>query len=395
MNVLLVVPWDQASGGVASVVGNLAKHLERRGHSVVFLHPGAADGRGKRVTAMGFTGYEIDFRVPFVKGRPVRSVLGFVFYFARTLYQIASVIRRHRIQVVNIHYPTESFGYIGVLRWLLPMRLAISVHGADLFPDGRGMERYPFFLKFLVWSSDAVIAPSEAFLLACRSVFPGAAKKSVAIHNGVDVEEFDRPDEGKTAAASRPYLLCIAAHNEKKALEVLLEAFAQTSELHRETRLLLVGDGPLRRKNEEHARLLSLEHRVEFLGERGRPEIGRLLRGCKFFVLPSRSEPFGMVIAEAMACHKAVVASAVGGIPEIVENGKSGILVEPDSPSALARALVTMLQDNSLREAMADAGHARVHEHFRYERMGERYEAVFSALLAGNPLQSERATSPT
>ena len=100
-----------------------------------------------------------------------------------------------------------------------------------------------------------------------------------------------------------------------------------------------------------------------------------------------------MVVAEALACRKAVVASAVGGIPEIIENGRSGILVEPDNPSALARALVTMLEDDTLRESIAGAGYARVHEYFRCERMGSRYEALFSTLLSGKPLKPERAST--
>ena len=393
MNILLVVPWNQASGGVASVVGNLARHLEKCGHSVVFLHPGAPDRRRRRVTALGFTGYEINLRAPFARNQPVKSAVAFVVYFALTLYQIASVIRAHRIQVVNIHYPMEAFVYFGVLRWLMPIRLVLSVHGADLFPDGRRMEKYPLSLKVLVSSADAVIAPSKAFLMDCLSVFPGVAKKAVCVHNGIDIEELRKADAGMATAGWQPYLLSIAAHNEKKALDVLLQAFAQISRTYCELKLLLVGDGPLRRQLEELARSLSLEHRVMFLGLRGRSEIARLLHDCVMFVLPSRSEPFGMVVAEALACRKAVVASAVGGIPEIIENGRSGILVEPDNPSALARALVTMLEDDTLRESIAGAGYARVHEYFRCERMGSRYEALFSTLLSGKPLKPERAST--
>lgn len=386
MNVMLVVPWDQEFGGVASVVGNLAKCLERCGHRVVFFHPGKPDRRRRRMTTWGFTGYEVNLRSPFSKEHPVKSVIAFVAYFALTLYQIGSVIRAHGIQVVNVHYPVEAFLYFGVLRWLLPMKLALSVHGADLFPEGRRMERYPWSLKFLVSSADALIAPSKAFLLDSLSVFSEAAKKGVVIHNGIDFEEIGRTGAGIATAEWQPYLLCIAAHNEKKALDVLLKAFSQISEAHCKVRLLVVGDGPLRRQHEELARSLALEHRVKFLGRRGRSEIARLLQDCTMFVLPSRSEPFGMVVAEALACRKAVVASAVGGIPEIIENGRSGILVEPDNPGALARALVTILEDDSLRESIAAAGYERVLERFGCEQMGARYEGLYCALLNGMPI---------
>lgn len=381
MNVLMVVPWDQPFGGVASVVGNLARSLEQAGHQVVFFHPGEPEYCRRRTTAWGFTGYERNLRSPFIEGKPIRSLLAFLVYLVPTLLQLAAVLRRHRIQVINVHYPVEPFVYFGILRWLLPIRLAVSVHGADLFRDGRRSKRYPWSLRLLVAGADALVAPSQAFLQECLAVFPRAARRGAAVHNGIDMDELGRPDPGPGLPA-QPYVLCIAAHNEKKALDVLLAAFAEIGDAHRGLRLVLVGDGPLRPQHEAQARSLALGGRVEFLGERGRAEVARLLHGCSIFVLPSRSEPFGLVVAEALACRKAVVASAVGGIPEIIEDGHTGVLVEPDNPPALARALARMLGDQGLRERVANAGYARVHEYFGSERMGAEYQRLFSALLA-------------
>jgi glycosyltransferase involved in cell wall biosynthesis len=386
---MLVVPWDQEFGGVASVVGNLATRLERAGHRVIFVHPGEPKRRGRRTTRWGFTGYEINLRAPFVRHLPFRSIVAFALFFPVTMYQLTSMVLAHRIQVINVHYPVESFVYFGVLRWLLPIRLVVSVHGADLFPDGRPHPRAPRSLRFLVAAADAVVAPSQAFLSDCLSILPDAATKGVVVHNGIDFEELGRVDDAMATAQWTPYVLCIAAHNEKKALDVLLKAFAQITVTHRDLKLLLVGDGPLRRQHEDLARSLSLEHRVEFLGWRGRPEIARLFRDCTLFVLPSRSEPFGLVVAEALAFRKAVVASGVGGISEIIENGRSGLLVEPNNPGALARAVVTMLEDDSLRESMAAAGYGRVKERFDCEEMSARYCRVYAAVLkGGGPLSA-------
>jgi glycosyltransferase involved in cell wall biosynthesis len=224
-----------------------------------------------------------------------------------------------------------------------------------------------------------VVAPSKAFLRECLAVFPKIEKKAMVIHNGVNIAELAAPVE---AGERAPYVLCIAAHNEKKALDVLLTAFAEVGDAHPGVRLVLVGDGPLRPQHEAQARALALDERVEFLGERGRAEVAQLLHGCSIFVLPSRSEPFGMVVTEALACRKAVVASAVGGIPEIIEDGRSGVLVEPDDPGALARALTRMLNDHALRERLAAAGYERVLERFACERMGAEYERLYATLLA-------------
>jgi glycosyltransferase involved in cell wall biosynthesis len=378
---MLVVPWDQEWGGVASVVRNLSRTLEGRGHRVVFLRPSEA-ARPERSAS----GYELKLRAPFGAGRPLRSVLAFALSFVPTLWRIRALLRAHQIEVVHLHYPIESFVYFGVLRWLLPARLVISCHGADLFPDGRRRRRYPWSLRFLVWSADALVAPSRAFLADCLSVFPRAARKAVCIHNGVDFEEFAGKGEEQGKGGGPPYLLCIAIHNEKKGLDVLLRAFAEVSESHREWKLQLVGSGPLRPRHEELARALSLEQRVEFLGARGRAEVARLLEGCGFFVLASRSEPFGLVVVEALACRKAVVACAVGGIPEIIEDGRSGLLVPPDDPPALARALRALLDDPELRESLAEAGYRRALACFGAEQMGGRHEGLYAALIDGGPI---------
>jgi glycosyltransferase involved in cell wall biosynthesis len=293
------------------------------------------------------------------------------------------LIRANSIQVINIHYPIDLFIYFGVLRWFMPLKLVVSLHGADIFPGGQQRKHYSWPLQFLLRSADAVVGPSKAFLNDCISVFPFLTSKGVFIHNGIDIDELKRQDGETAVAEKRQYLLCIAEHNQKKAIDVLLKAFAEVSRLHPTLKLCLVGDGPQRSENEDLANSLSLHDRVEFLGHCPRRKVAALLYGCRVFVLPSRSEPFGIVVAEALACRKPVVASAVGGIPEIIENGESGVLVEPDNPEALARALLAVLEDKDRRETMAAAGHARVLGLFRYQKAGGRYETLYSRVIGG------------
>jgi len=161
---------------------------------------------------------------------------------------------------------------------------------------------------------------------------------------------------------------------------VLLRAFAQIGDKEPELRLVLAGDGPLRPQLEDLATALGIGDKVEFLGQQGRSQVAKLLAGCEVFVLPSRSEPFGIAIIEALACKKAVVATAVGGIPEIIENGKNGILVEPDNPKALAEALIAVLNDRSLQLQLPENGYMTVRERFQSDHTGSAYETVFSDL---------------
>jgi len=379
MNVLLVVPWDQAVGGVASVVGNVARQLRKAGHQVWFLHPGEASSLKTTVTKWNFPGYELNLRNPFVKEAPVKSVLGFLFYLPHTLHQLHTLLIRHNIDIVNIHYPIGSGVYFALLRHFSKFKLVISVHGGDLFPKGVPERRYPKALEILINSADWLVAPSKNTLDAALTRFPELQATSSAIHNAVDLTEFDM--EERDALQGGRFILCIALLQPRKAVDVLIKAVQLLVKTYPDVELWLAGDGPLRGQLEDLVSQLDLNQKVKFLGSQDRVGVKKLLRQCTLLVLPSRAEPFGIAILEAFSSKKPVVASAVGGIPEIIENGQNGILVEPENPQALCDAISKVWTDPALAEQLASAGYQTVRKHFQWEVASARYEAIFMNLL--------------
>ena len=379
MNVLIVVPWDQEWGGVASVVGNVAIQLQKRGHHVWFLHPGESHSLRVKITKWNLPGYELNIRNPYVPGWPVKSVLGFSVYLCHTLYQLYTMLVRHDIDIVNIHYPIGYEIYFTVLRKLLRFKLVISVHGTDLLPKGIPEDRYSKPLQLLMNSADWLVAPSRKMLDAVLTKFPTLQTKASAIHNAVDMREFESDGLGELQRGQ--HILCIALHHPRKAIDVLIKAFKIFSPNHTEVELWLVGDGPVTGQLEDLVHQLRLTEQVKFLGCQDRPGVRKLLRQCSFLVLPSRDEPFGIAILEAFASRKPVVASAVGGIPEIIEDGKNGILVEPENPQALCDAMANVWNDRELAERLACAGYVTVKQHFQWEIAAARYEETFMKLL--------------
>ena len=379
MNVLIVVPWDQEYGGVASVVGNVAIQLQKCGHHVWFLHPGESHFLRTKRTKWNFHGYELNLRNPYVPERPVKSVLGFSVYLCHTLYQLYTMLVRHDIDIVNIHYPISSGLYFTFLRKLLRFKLVISVHGADLMPEGIPEDRYPKPLQLLMNSADWLVAPSQSMLDTVLKIFPRLQTKALAIHNAVDMAEFELGESGENQPGR--HILCVAFHHSRKAIDVLIKAFKIFSQTHMEVELWLVGDGPLTGQLEDLAHQLGLTEQVIFLGSQDRLGVRKRLRECRFVVLPSRVEPFGIAVLEALASRRPVVASAVGGIPEIIEDGKNGILVEPENPQALCDAMTMVWNDRELAERLACAGYATVQQHFQWEIAAARYEATFMKLL--------------
>jgi glycosyltransferase involved in cell wall biosynthesis len=384
MRILLVVSQDEEIGGVASVVGNLAKYMASQGHQVFFLHSARTVFLRQKRTKLGFPGFDFRMQMPLGDRHPAISLLAFLILFPIGMFELIRLIWKHRIQIINIHYPTDCFFYFAVCKRVLPVGLIISVHGADIFPQVPSSRAF----KFLLSSSDLIVAPSQWLQRKFLAVFPDLNGKTIFIHNGVNLAELNGLCGEGSADNNVSYILCVSAYKEQKAIDVLIRAFKMVHSADPSLKLVLVGDGPLRGQLEDLAMSLGIQDQIEFHGPKERAEVAKLLRGCKVFALPSRFETFGIVILEAMACKKPVIATTAGGIPEIIEDGKNGILVEPDNPKALADALITVLKDQTLWLDIATRGYVTVHERFRSEDTGSAYESVFADLLnlGGNSL---------
>jgi glycosyltransferase involved in cell wall biosynthesis len=381
MRVLLVVPWDQDWGGVASVVGNLAKHLSRNGHEVFFFNPSEANRICEKKTKWGFRGFSLMLRTPFHVTHRLRSLASFIFFFPSTLFRLLRLFLNQGIDIVNIHYPGDASIYFAICAILLRRKIVVSVHGADFFPDGRPT-RIPLLTMSLLRLSHAVVAPSRAFLGDVIGIAPEVRGKGWAIHNGIDLEEFSATSADRASDTESEYLLCIAHQNEKKAIEILVNSFSLIKDDFPSLDLVLVGDGPKRSSLEKQVQQLELSGRVRFLGWKNRAEVARLLHGCRLFALPSRSEPFGIAIIEAMACKKTVVGTRVGGIPEIIQHRQNGMLVSPNHPEELAAALRELLTAVEAAKKMAEQAFVTVRDQFTCLQMGQSYVTLFQSLLA-------------
>lgn len=187
------------------------------------------------------------------------------------------------------------------------------------------------------------------------------------ILNGVDLDRF-RPAPG--VPHREFHVVCVAHLIPEKGVGVLLEAMSRLQ--HGEARLTVVGDGPQLPALQEKARELGLAQRVEFAGLRS--DVQRFLAGADVFVHPALwSEAFGYTIAEAQACGVPVIATAVGGIPEVVANGETGILVPPREAAPLAAAIDRLASDRALLARMAGAARRRAEALFDVRACARSY----------------------
>lgn len=204
------------------------------------------------------------------------------------------------------------------------------------------------------------------------------------VYNGINIHEYSESntknlkEELKINQESK-VIGFVGRLSPQKGIEYLVEAYAKIAEVYKDTYLLIVGEGELKEYCVTEFRKLNLTDKVIFTGFR--KDIPNVMRTIDILVLPSLWEGFGIVLVEAMAAQKPCVASRISSIPEIVINGKTGILVDAKNSDALASALSTLLSDEEKRKVMGKNGQKLVDEKFSMSKMIQSYEKIFSELL--------------
>jgi starch synthase len=251
-----------------------------------------------------------------------------------------------------------------------------------LFPDGH---------RRATSSVDWCAACSADSADLVRRNVPECRDRISIIPNGVPVA-----DDLSLAPAPLdvPVLLCIGRHSlVQKGFDVALQALPAVLRHIPAARLVIAGDGPDRQALEQQATALGLSAQVAFPGRVQPADVAGVVRSCTLMLVPSRFEPFGLVAAEAGACGRACIASRVGGLAEVVEDGITGLLVPPEDPQALAEAACTLLADPARLAAMGRAAHERVRRLFRFERFAQDYEALYHRLASAAPRAGHRLTA--
>jgi glycosyltransferase involved in cell wall biosynthesis len=196
--------------------------------------------------------------------------------------------------------------------------------------------------------------------------------RAVVVHEGIDLEHVDAAPPASIHEDLRlphgaPIVGNVAALVPHKGQRHLIEAATQVLPQVPDARFVIAGEGELRPALERQIKEHRLEKHVLLAGFR--PDVLSLHKAFDIFVMSSITEGLGTSLLDAMACGKPIVATRAGGIPEVVVDGETGILVAPRDDRALASAIVTLLRDESLRHRMGEAGRARVRTHFSAERM--------------------------
>lgn len=307
-----------------------------------------------------------------------------------TLYQLiylaeaavlADHLRKRGIEHLHNHIAKSSCTVAMLMSEMSGIPYSFTLHGPDIF-----FEPYR-------WRLDEKIA--RASFVACISEFcrsqamafstPDMWDKLHIVHCGVDAARYDCP-----ARHAPAHLLFVGRLAAVKGVPVLFEALRGLLPAHPDLHLTLVGDGPERDDLERMAQAMGLAPHLRFAGYRSQSEVAELLAQSTALVLPSFAEGLPVVLMEAMAARLPVVTTRIAGVPELVEHGKSGLLVPPGDEVALRAALSDILDDADLRASMGEAGRARVLAEFTSDSEGTWLAQLFRGYAAGTPPRRKR-----
>ena len=294
--------------------------------------------------------------------------------------KMVEVVENYDLDLLHVHYamPFAASAYLA-RQLLLPRQLGVvtTLHGTDITVVG--VE--PAFFRitqFSIQSSDRVTAVSRFLKERAEATF-GITREIEVIYNFVDPKLF-APRKRSTLRLAPPesrVLMHASNFRQVKNIPAVIQVFAEVR-TRVPSKLVMIGDGPEKAAAEQLTRELGLERDVLFLGNQDCME--ELLPLADVFLLPSSSESFGLVALEAMSAEVPVVASNVGGLPEVVEHGVTGFLHDPGHIAGLVSSVLRLLGNESLRRTMGRRARRVARERFGTDEMVGRYIRVYESL---------------
>lgn len=352
-------------GGLESHVFHLCRALAALGHHVGIVTSMSRRGLPAHETMDGVEVWRTWF--------PSRSPSGWV---AHSLGSLPRALRQARGTDILHAQAFASIPPLQVARGVTGAPLVATFHTSHFLVRAE-QPRWKPVLRALVRAPDHVLAASREIANVAEGLAPGTRVESVT--NGVDTAVFRRVEPALAASVGTRRIVVPRRLFPKNGVDVMVRALPLLMEEHADLEVLVIGDGPQRGELEHLAGTLGVSSHIRWLGARPNADMPGLLSSASLAVIPSRMEATSVAALEAMACELPVVASDVGGLPEIVDD-TVGALSPPDDPAGLARTLARLLSSADL-PAMGRTARERVVAHWSNTRLAERHLEIYGELL--------------
>ncbi|MFB0518192.1 MAG: N-acetyl-alpha-D-glucosaminyl L-malate synthase BshA [Acidobacteriota bacterium] len=360
-------------GGSGVIATELGQEMARRGHNVHFISYSIPQRLNSFQERIFFHEVEI----------PTYPLFQYPPYSLALATKIAEVAEYRKLELLHVHYAIPHATSAFLAREIPPpkrFKIITTLHGTDITVVGKNPSYLPV-ARLSMQKSDGITAVSH-YLKQTTIEKLGVTKDIEVVPNFVDTEKFHRESvplcPRKVKEKGEKVLIHISNFRPLKRLADVVEVFYLLREAI-PCQLLLVGDGPERAKTEQLCRQKGIISSVHFLGKQN--AITQLLNNSDLMLLPSEIESFGLVALEAMACEVPVIATKVGGLPEVVIHGEVGFLCEVGDIKTMYDYSLKLLQNESLRREMGLNGRQRVLDYFSLKSIVERYEQYYIRIL--------------
>ncbi|HVD94063.1 MAG TPA: N-acetyl-alpha-D-glucosaminyl L-malate synthase BshA [Vicinamibacterales bacterium] len=365
-------------GGSGVVATELAHALALRGHQIHVISSERPFRWWSGIPGLSFVPVEVP---PYPLFREPQYLLALT-------NRIARVTEEQHLDIVHAHYAvphaTAAYlaGHVLAAAGVTPPRTVTTLHGTDITLVGSDPS-YARVVAFSIEQSDGVTAVSNS-LKADTAASLCVRRDITVIPNFLDCAEYHRRPETALRARYCPKDRCdaivihVSNFRAVKRVDVALDVFRLIRQRVR-ARFVLVGDGPVRADIEQRVAEYGLTEDVDVIGEQH--DLVAHLSIADLFLLPSAQESFGLAALEAMACEVPVVASSVGGLPEIIEDGVTGFVCAPDDVDGMAERGVALLTDPALRSAITQRAVEMVRTRYCAQLVVPRYEAEYHRVL--------------
>jgi len=360
---VMQITHDLAIGGLQQVVVSICRNIDRDRFSISVL---CLREKGELAPELEEMGIPV-FLLP-------RKRYGTDYF---SFLKVASLLRRERTEVIHTHNKQPFIdGTLGGM--MARSRTIVHTDHGRTFPDKRRYLFAEWVMSHFVYKIAAVSDKTGEDLVRYEKI---GRKKIVTVPNGVDQRLFEVPIDPETkkeeiGIRERYPILGIGARLvEVKGIEYLLGAVSELRRRYPRALLVIAGTGPWEKRLKDVARELGIEDHVAFLG--ARRDMHELLRVFDLYVLPSLSEGMPLALLEAMAAGCPVVATNVGGVPDIIIDGYNGMLVEPRNKDALAKAIRDMMDDDEKRNRFRERGRLLYERNYSAAAMTRRYERLY------------------
>ncbi len=286
------------------------------------------------------------------------------------------ILKNVNPDILHIHQLTSYYPLDFALLNFKP--LVISVWGSDVLGSYENLS--PEIKQKIILAlqkADAITATSKFLAKRTKKLVP--EKEIEVVPFGVDLKKFSPQSKNKT---SKVITIGFIKHLKPQyGPDYLIEAFTRVCKKYSNINLLILGEGPLEKELKNLVKKLKIDDKVEFLGFVPNDLVPKYLSKMDIFVMPSLMESFGVAALEASAMEVPVVASRVGGVPEVLKDGKTGLLVEPKNVNELTAAIIKLIKDPGLRKKMGIEGRKFVKENYNWQKNTQQMENLYKSLL--------------